>query len=452
MPTLTDRRAFLKLSASLFVTGAPTLLRAAGPAGAAQREPTAVPTIDQRIGAIADAAPLALQFEGGTAEDCHRWQQTFSAKLRTLLGPHRPPKRWKTVRERVVELDDHRREELILTADGHPPLPVYLLIPTDRTASRPNPLPEGEGAPERAQTVPLPPGEGHRVRGPTTGSPATQTDPRPAPKVPRPDPLPDREREKVAQRRPAVLAIHGHGAYGYDPVAGRDDLPGVAEDIEKLNYDYGRQLVRRGYVVAAPCLTPFGRRLGDRSAYGKQDPCAVTFVRLQLLGKVLMAENLRDTLWALALLAQHEAVDPERLGCVGLSYGGRMTMLTTALEPRVRVAVVSGALNVMQERITHRYSCGAQVIPGLLRYGDTPEIGSLIAPRPCVWEVGSRDPLIPHDWAEAALARIRRAYRAFGAEELGKRLQVDRFEGGHAWSGRLAYPLLEEVLRPPRTT
>ena len=135
-------------------------------------------------------------------------------------------------------------------------------------------------------------------------------------------------------------------------------------------------------------MTPFGRRLGNREAYGQQDPCAVTFVRLQVLGKVLIAENLRDCLWAVELLARHEQVNASRLGCVGLSYGGRMTMLASALEPRIQVAIVSGALNLLQERIGGRYSCGAQVIPGLLQHGDVPEIASLIAPRPCLWEAG----------------------------------------------------------------
>lgn len=345
--------------------------------------PPKVPTTDDNIKKLAREAPLAMRFSGKNADDCKRWQAKFAAKLRLLLGPHQPPKKWKTIVERVDELPDHRREQLILMAKGHPPLPIYLLIP----------------------------------------------------------------KTKSKKKYPGIVALHGHGNYGYEPVAGRDDLPGVAKAIKSANYDYGRQLVRRGYIVAVPCLQPFGRRLGDRAKYGKQDPCAVTFVRLQALGKVLMAENLRDCLWAVELLARRDDVDAERLGCVGLSYGGRMTMLTAALEPRIKVAVVSGALNVMQERVGVRYSCGAQIIPGLLQYGDVPEIAGLIAPRHCLWEVGSKDGLIKPGWAKVALQRIGRAYKALGAAD---HLLVDRFDGGHQWHGERAYPLLARVLQPDR--
>ncbi len=367
-----DRRQLLRCSGATLFAGL-----GAGPLLAGQ--PNALPTVDDRIKQLAAEAPLALRFRGTTADECRRWQADFAAKLRELLGDFKPPSKWQTVTERTVDLDDHRRDELILKADGLPALPLYLLTP----------------------------------------------------------------RKKSDRQRAGILALHGHGPFGYDPVAGCDDRPGVAAAIRSSNYDYGRQLVRRGFVVAVPCLTPFGRRLGKVDASRKDDPCAVTFIRLQLLGKLLMGENLRDALWSLDALARHEQVDARRLGCVGLSYGGRMTMLAAAVDPRIRVAVVSGALNVMQERVGQQYTCGAQVIPGLLKYGDVPEIASLIAPRPCVWEVGSRDGLIAPKWADEALGRIRRAYKALDADD---RLHVDRFEGGHDWSGRVAVPLLEKVL------
>lgn len=245
-------------------------------------------------------------------------------------------------------------------------------------------------------------------------------------------------------RRPGMLALHGHGRWGHDGVAG-EVPPEARSHIEAVRYSYGVELARRGYAVAAPCFTPFGRRLPNGKEYGREDPCGVTFIRMMALGKVLMAENLRDALWSFALLAGHPEVDPERIGCAGLSYGGRMTMLTSALEPRIRVAVISGALNMIEERIRGRYSCGAQIIPGLLRYGDVPEIASLIAPRPCLWEVGNQDVLMVKDRIGPALDRMRRAWRALGAEN---NLQVDYFEGGHRWNGDKAYPLLQASLQP----
>ena len=85
------------------------------------------------------------------------------------------------------------------------------------------------------------------------------------------------------------------------------------------------------------------------------------------------------------------------------------------------------------------------MIPNLLTYGDVPEIGGLIAPRPCLWQAGIRDNLLDPEWARTALQRMGHTYRAFGAEA---RLRVDRFEGGHEWHGETAYPFLKDILKP----
>jgi dienelactone hydrolase len=338
-------------------------------------------TVHNEIRSLADHAPLRMQFHGSTAAECRAWQKSFAAKLDSLLGPYLPPSQWRTEIERTVDLEDHQRQELVLHAEGIRPLPVYLLTP----------------------------------RGASSG------------------------------KLPGMLALHGHGKFGYESVAGVATTDAGRADIAEMNYDYGAQLARKGYAVAIPCFTPFGRRIGDAKPYGKQDACGVTFIRMQALGKLLISENLRDSLWSLEMLARRPEVDAARLGCAGLSYGGRMTMLTAAVEPRIRVAVISGALNLIQERITGYYGCGAQIIPGLLEYGDVPEISSLIAPRPCLWEVGRQDSLMVKDRIEPALERMRRAWKAFGASD---NLQVDSFEGKHRWNGVKAFPLLAGVLRP----
>ncbi|MBL8222982.1 MAG: hypothetical protein JNL62_27330, partial [Bryobacterales bacterium] len=69
----------------------------------------------------------------------------------------------------------------------------------------------------------------------------------------------------------------------------------------------------------------------------------------------------------------------------------------------------------------------------------------LIAPRPCLWEVGRQDPLMVKEWIDPSLERMRRAWSAYGAAD---QLQADHFDGAHQWNGGQAYPLLAATLRP----
>jgi predicted esterase len=72
------------------------------------------------------------------------------------------------------------------------------------------------------------------------------------------------------------------------------------------------------------------------------------------------------------------------------------------------------------------------------------ELGALIAPRPLLVETGTEDPIFPVDAARSAMAKLRAAYDALGAEP--SRLEHDVFEGGHRWHGEWAYPFLEQWL------
>ena len=84
------------------------------------------------------------------------------------------------------------------------------------------------------------------------------------------------------------------------------------------------------------------------------------------------------------------------------------------------------------------------MIPGLLEFGDTPEIGGLIAPRPCIWEIGTRDSLVVKGWDEKAIERLQRAYAAAGKPE---NLEFHRFGGGHEWSGATTRTMLAKHLK-----
>jgi len=241
-----------------------------------------------------------------------------------------------------------------------------------------------------------------------------------------------------------VLCIHGHGHFGKDSVVGMTDTPERPAEVSKLRTDFGHRLVEDGYVVLAPDQRGFGER---RPGYPgpHTDYCMRNFMSAAALGTTVVALQLCDLARALDVLQSLPFVDGERLGCAGLSYGGRMTMMLSAFDQRIKVCVPSGCLNLFQERYQalRQLVCGAQLIPGLLRYGDTPEIFSLVAPRPMVIEWGLSDGLIKHEWAERGLARIQRAYAAAGAPE---QLVVDRFEGGHEFNGGIAREILQRSL------
>lgn len=341
---------------------------------------TALP-VDARLRALALAAPLALTFKGKTAADANAWQARFRGQLEALLGAFRPPASWDSTLVREVPAPDHVREEWLVSASGIAAVPVHLLRPTAGGAA--------------------------------------------------------------AGKRAGILALHGH-SMDHDSIAGVEENPAAKAAIARFRCDYGLQLVRRGYVVAAPCLTPFGPRLAPKANDARNDACETTHLRLQLLGRSLLGENLRDCLWALEFLARRSEVDPGRLGCVGLSLGGRMATFVAALDSRVKVAVIAGALNCLQERILTRSIGGCQTLPGLLEHGDMPEVAALAAPWTLLWTVGESDKLINRSWADKALERMNAVYRALGAAD---QLQVQRFAGGHEWNGAVAYPLLEHVLR-----
>lgn len=239
----------------------------------------------------------------------------------------------------------------------------------------------------------------------------------------------------------AVLAQHGHGP-GKSEVCGLDDEASI-EAIAEHNGDYGHQLAERGYVVLAPDLRCFGERV-DWAPDDKY-PCDLNLVHAVAAGAPHpLAQNLWDLQRALDVLEQHPLVDPARLGMVGLSYGGTMTLFLAALDDRVRAAVVSGYFNAWSD--CHRVPwnlCGSQVLPGMIGELDHVDLGALIAPRSLLVETGTEDPIFPVDAAIREVARLRPVYGLHGDSGV---LEHDVFEGGHRWNGVQAYPFLAQCL------
>jgi dienelactone hydrolase len=235
----------------------------------------------------------------------------------------------------------------------------------------------------------------------------------------------------------ALLCLHGHGR-------GKVDVAGVASTpverqvrITSHNYDYAHQLAQRGYVV----LAPDARAFGERAPGGES--CTWMMTAALLLGKTLVGMRVWDAMRAVDLLRSRPEVDPDRIGCVGLSWGGTHTIYTTALDPRIRVAVVSGYFSSFRDALIERGCCPCQYVPNILTVADLIDVVGLIAPRPLLLENGTEDSLYTTDVVAAEYQKLQRIYAVAGAED---RLALDMFPGGHRWNGALAYEWLDRWL------
>ena len=115
-----------------------------------------------------------------------------------------------------------------------------------------------------------------------------------------------------------------------------------------------------------------------------------------------LAQNLWDLARALDVLEAHPLVDPARIGMVGLSYGGTVTLFLAALDERVAAAVVSGYFSSWAESHKMPWNmCGSQVLPGMLGQLEHVDLGALVSPRALLVESGTHDDLFPYTVAAA---------------------------------------------------
>jgi cephalosporin-C deacetylase-like acetyl esterase len=158
--------------------------------------------------------------------------------------------------------------------------------------------------------------------------------------------------EKVIfESRPEVFVT----ANLYIPNHHQPPYPGIIHPLGhaengKASYTYqyvSQTLARKGYMVLP--FDPFGQ--GERlqyldartrkSLYGPTGEHDQAGRPMLLLGSQFAQYRVWDGIRSLDYLLSRPEVDPERIGCMGQSGGGTMTMYLAALEPRIKVAVES---------------------------------------------------------------------------------------------------------------
>ncbi len=221
----------------------------------------------------------------------------------------------------------------------------------------------------------------------------------------------------------APLALMSHGGGG---------SPQLCCDLIGVN-NYGgvvRMLLERGVVIFAPQLLLWAYIPAEENpnipSYKTPYDRTKTENLLRQCGTSIAGFEVYEFTRALDWLMTLDFIDPERIGMLGLSYGGFYTLHTMAYETRIRCGWSAGVFND-RTRYCRRDMSWTDAAGRFL----DPEIAGLCAPRPLWIDVGRTDPVFDSASAEALFPRVREFYAAAGAAE---QIRCNLWDGGHRFS------------------
>ena len=210
--------------------------------------------------------------------------------------------------------------------------------------------------------------------------------------------------KSTATARPAVVQSCGHYEQGK-----------AAEDYQCACIG----LARKGFV--ALIFDPMGQ--GERVMFrkpGDKRPGATSEHSLAgkptlLLGRTLAHYRIWDVMRALDYLETRPEVDATRMGMLGHSGGGMMTILTAPLEPRIRAAMSCCAVTTFYHKTkAHLMADPEQIVPGIYPNGvDHPEMIAAVAPRAFLIGAVLRD-FVPLDGTRRTYEETKPIYEMLG--------------------------------------
>ena len=203
-------------------------------------------------------------------------------------------------------------------------------------------------------------------------------------------------------RAPAMLCLHGTSG-------SRGRTAGLGADYPR----YTLELAERGYVTIAPDYTLLGEN--------QTDPVAAGFASGTMMG-------IWNHMRAVDLLQSLPEVDPERIGCVGVSLGGHNSLFAGVFDPRLKVMVSSSGFDSFHDYkggdlsgwCQPRYMMRIQDVfgkdPKKMPF-DFPEVLAALAPRHLYVHVPLNDDNFRVESARRCVAAASAVYRLLGAAD-----------------------------------
>ena len=265
---------------------------------------------------------------------------------------------------------------------------------------------------------------------------------------------------------PAVLGLHDHGGnkyFGKRKITQTGNDPHPMMRTHRKNYYGGiawaNDLAKRGYVVLVHDTFTFGSRrvlfrdmaeipwgncatksMSDDNPEKTENIVAynawaaahehVMSKSLFCAGLTWPGVSLAEDQVALDILAARDDVDPDRLGCAGLSGGGLRTVYLGGLDHRIQCAVGVGFMTtwadfLLYKAYTHTWMTYTPLLPNYLEF---PEILSIRAPLPTMTLNNNEDRLFTLDEMKKANQILIEVFAKAGAPE---KYKGGFYEGDH---------------------
>lgn len=267
--------------------------------------------------------------------------------------------------------------------------------------------------------------------------------------------------KQLDEPAPGIVALHDHGGFylwGKEKLVALEDEHPILAEFKKTYYG-GRsiadELAARGFVVVVGDMLHWGERglfleadpptLKERTAALTEDDVrafnARSWAHEELIGRTALACGATwsgiiawdDQRVADYLLSRPE-VDPERVGCVGLSVGSVRSLFLGALHDKVRAAVAVCWMCEYQAMVRNHVRNGigfTKLVPGLYGDLDWPDLAGVHWPGDLMTINGLKDQLYPLEGAQRAVEKVKRIFAKAGAPD---KYEGAFFDGPHEFN------------------
>lgn len=240
---------------------------------------------------------------------------------------------------------------------------------------------------------------------------------------------------KVKPPYPFFVCLQGHSTGMHNSIGVEFEDESIPKEIAG-DRDFGIVCMKRG--VAAICI--------EQRAFGEREDTSTDLCRCHnpamqaiMLGRTLLGERIYDVDRAIDYLAARGDVDMTKVGVMGNSGGGTVSMFAGGLLDRLSYVMPSCSFSTFKASIMSIDHCLCNFVPNLLKYAESSDVVALAAPKPLVIVNGDVDPIFPLEDAKQAFADIKTIYQAIGAEEHCHHVIAD---GGHRFYADDAWPIM----------